>query len=58
MAEYFPSPEEGAPLDDDTLFWDLFDGEPHAESGYVTLSGKPGLGLELCTEGLRRWEIT
>lgn len=47
LAEYFPSPAEGAPLDDDTLFWDVFSGEPLAENGHVTLSGKPGFGLTL-----------
>ncbi|MBV8708295.1 MAG: L-rhamnonate dehydratase [Acidobacteriaceae bacterium] len=53
VAEYFPSPAEGAPLDDDTLFWDVFDGEPLAVNGHVTLSGKPGLGLELKADRLR-----
>jgi L-alanine-DL-glutamate epimerase-like enolase superfamily enzyme len=55
MAEYFPSPAEGAPVDDDTLFWEIFDGEPLARDGQVSLSGKPGLGLELRTDRLREW---
>lgn len=57
MAEYFPSTSEGAPLDDDTLFWELFQGEPLAQDGHVTLSGKPGLGLELNLERVRAWTI-
>src|SRR5439155_11158521 len=50
MAEYFPSPGEGAPLDDDTLFWEVFGGEPLAADGHVTLSDRPGLGLSLREE--------
>jgi len=57
MAEYFPSTAEGAPLDDDTLFWELFAGEPVASDGYVTLSGKPGLGLELNQDRVREWKF-
>jgi L-rhamnonate dehydratase len=53
IAEYFPSPAEGAPLDDDTLFWKIFAGEPLAENGHVTLSGRPGLGLSLQEEAVR-----
>lgn len=52
LAEYFPSPAEGAPLDDDTLFWEIFAGEPMARDGHVTLSGKPGLGLSIRSERL------
>jgi L-rhamnonate dehydratase len=57
MAEYFPSPGEGAPVDDDTLFWEIFDGEPLAESGHVSLSGAPGLGLRLRADRLREWTV-
>jgi len=57
MAEYFPSPAEGVPVDDDTLFWEIFDGEPRAENGRVTLSGKPGLGLELRSGRVRDWAV-
>ncbi len=57
MAEYFPSTAEGAPLDDDTLFWELFEGEPLALEGHVTLSGKPGLGLELNEKHIREWAM-
>jgi L-alanine-DL-glutamate epimerase-like enolase superfamily enzyme len=55
MAEYFPSPTEGVPVDDDTLFWEIFSGEPVAANGHVSLSGKPGLGLELQTGRLSKW---
>jgi L-alanine-DL-glutamate epimerase-like enolase superfamily enzyme len=47
MAEYFPPADEGGALDDDTLFWELFEGEPRAKDGFVELTAKPGLGLEL-----------
>jgi L-alanine-DL-glutamate epimerase-like enolase superfamily enzyme len=57
MAEYFPSPADGAPLDDDTLFWDLFEGEPRAANGHIALSGEPGLGVHLRVEGLKNWAI-
>ncbi len=57
MAEYFPSPSEGAPLDDDTLFWELFEGEPLARDGYIALSGKPGLGLTLNAAALKEHQL-
>jgi L-rhamnonate dehydratase len=53
IAEYFPSPAEGAPLDDDTLFWEVFGGEPLAADGHVTLPDRPGLGLSLQEERVR-----
>ena len=55
MAEYFPAPSEGGVLEDDTLFWELFEGEPRAVQGWVELSGQPGLGLELNEERVREW---
>lgn len=57
MAEYFPSTSEGAPLDDDTLFWELFAGEPTASGGHIALSGKPGLGLDLNEDRIQEWSI-
>ena len=58
MAEYFPSPAENAPVDDDTLFWELFLGEPMAEDGHVTLTDHPGLGIEINLERVREWAIS
>lgn len=55
MAEYFPAPAEGGTLDDDTLFWELFKGEPRAEDGFVTLSDKPGLDLEVNEDTVQEW---
>lgn len=57
MAEYFPAPAEGAPVDDDTLFWEIFSGEPTAQNGHVSLSGAPGLGLGLRADRLREWAV-
>ena len=57
MAEYFPSTAEGAPLDDDTLFWELFVGDCLAECGQVALSDAPGLGLELNEDRVREWRL-
>src|SRR5207245_9904463 len=57
MAEYFPSPEEGAPIDDDTLFWELFDGEPHAQGGFRPLPERPGLGLTLREDRIRELAV-
>ena len=58
VAEYFPAAAEGGAPDDDTLFWELFDGEPKAEGGFVSLPEKPGLGLELKEEHVRQWRIS
>lgn len=52
LAEYFPGPSDGGVLDDDTLFWELFGGEPRAINGFVTLSDRPGLGLNLNEDGI------
>jgi L-rhamnonate dehydratase len=57
IAEYFPSPAEGAPLDDDTLFWEIFAGEPLVENGQVTLSQEPGLGISVREERLRELAV-
>ena len=56
MAEYFPPPEDGGALDDDTLFWLLFSGEPgKAVNSFLTLNGKPGIGLEFNNETIQQW---
>jgi len=56
MAEYFPHPADGGVLDEDTLFYELFTGEPRAEGGFVSLSEAPGLGLELNADRIREWK--
>ncbi len=48
MAEYFPPPNNGC--DSNDVFWEIFDGEPKAEVGYIRLDDKPGLGLTLKPE--------
>jgi L-rhamnonate dehydratase len=58
IAEYFPAAAEGGAPDDDTLFWELFEGEPKAEAGFLSLPEKPGLGLELNEENVRQWRIS
>lgn len=57
MAEYFPSPAEGAPLDDDTLFWEIFQGEPKASGGRICIAERPGLGLDLNVDRIREWSV-
>ena len=57
MAEYFPSASEGGALDDDTLFWELFRGEPRAENGFVRLPETPGLGWTLNRERFHPWTL-
>ena len=47
MAEYFPAPGDGGVLDDDTLGWAIFDGDPRAVGGYITLPETPGVGVRL-----------
>jgi len=57
LAEYFPPPWHGGALDDDTLFWELFKGEPMAVNGFVSLAETPGLGLELNDATIRKWAL-
>jgi L-alanine-DL-glutamate epimerase-like enolase superfamily enzyme len=57
MAQYFPSTPEGGVLDDDTLFWELFTGEPRAENGFIRLPDTPGLGLDLNWPQIRKWRL-
>ena len=58
MAEYFPPPGEDAVLEDDTLFWELFKGEPRAENGEIALPATPGLGLTLNDDRIQEWRYT
>src|SRR6266508_1481583 len=50
ITEYFPPPA-GFP-DPNELFWTSFIGEPLAQDGYITLSDKPGLGIEIDWEAI------
>lgn len=58
MAEYFPPPGEDAVLEDDTLFWELFKGEPRAQNGEIALPATPGLGLTLNDDRIHEWRYT
>lgn len=55
MAEYFP------PVDVEVgneLFWYIFDGEPVAKNGHITLDDNlPGLGLTINEEALKKFTI-
>ena len=44
MAEYLPPKGGGGILDDDTLFYEMFIGEPIASDGYINLSDGAGSG--------------
>lgn len=57
MAEYLPPKEDGGILDDDTMFNELFIGEPLASDGFITLPDTPGLGLELNMDRIRAWRV-
>ena len=50
MAEYFPPPETG--YDTNEIFWRTFTGEPRVEDGYITLTGAPGLGVDINREAI------
>lgn len=56
IAEYFPPPA-GAP-DGNELFWEIFEGEPRAENGYLTLPTQPGLGIRPRPEVLQRHRVS
>jgi L-rhamnonate dehydratase len=55
IAEFFP------PVDVEVgneLFWYIFKGEPTPTDGYIELDeNKPGLGLTIDEEGLKRFEV-
>jgi L-alanine-DL-glutamate epimerase-like enolase superfamily enzyme len=55
MAEYFPPPGDGGALDDDTMFWEIFRGEPQARDGFIDLPSCPGLGLDLNEPRIAEW---
>lgn len=56
IAEFFPPPVGFA--DGNEMFWTTFTGEPLAEGGYITLSDKPGLGIELNRETIEAARLT
>jgi L-rhamnonate dehydratase len=56
MAEYLPPKGGGGILDDDTLFYEIFVGEPIASDGYINLGDRPGIGLELNMDRIREWK--
>jgi L-alanine-DL-glutamate epimerase-like enolase superfamily enzyme len=57
LAEYLPPASQEGALDDDTLFFEIFTGDPLAVEGHVELPVQPGLGLELNEENVRAWRI-
>lgn len=57
MAEYLPPKGGGGVLDDDTIFYELFIGEPIASDGHIALGDAPGLGLELNVDRIREWKV-
>jgi L-rhamnonate dehydratase len=55
MAEYFPPVEVEV---GNELFWYIFKGEPKPQHGYLQLDDdKPGLGLTIDEEGLKRFDV-
>ena len=55
LAEYFPPQDEIT--DSNAHFWYVTDGEPQVQDGYITLSDKPGFGLELNQDAIRRYAL-
>jgi L-rhamnonate dehydratase len=55
ITEYFPPPA-GYP-DPNELFWTSFIGEPLVQDGYIILSDKPGLGIEIDWEAINPLRI-
>ena len=47
LLEYMPPPPTAEEADEDQIFWVAFPDEPRAANGRVTLSSRPGLGVEL-----------
>lgn len=47
IVEYMPCPDDGVVPDEDQIFWRLFDDEPKPENGFITPTGRPGLGVTL-----------
>jgi L-alanine-DL-glutamate epimerase-like enolase superfamily enzyme len=55
MAEFFPTVDLEV---GNELFWYIFKGEPTPHQGYIVLDeNRPGLGLEVDEEGLKRFEV-
>jgi L-rhamnonate dehydratase len=46
LLEYMPPAADPDEADEDQIFWVAFPDEPRAERGHVTLSDKPGLGVD------------
>lgn len=55
IAEYLPPASEDGVLDDDTIFWEIFEGEPSADGGFIHLPETPGLGVELNAATIQSW---
>ncbi len=51
LIEYFPDVE---PDTGNELFWRLYKGVPQARGGYLELDSRPGLGIELDDDTIRR----
>jgi L-alanine-DL-glutamate epimerase-like enolase superfamily enzyme len=54
LIEWFPHEGRGASY---TFYFDLFEGEPEVDNGYMTLSERPGLGIALKEDVFTRWAL-
>jgi L-alanine-DL-glutamate epimerase-like enolase superfamily enzyme len=54
LLEYLPPPPSAGEADEDQVFWVAFPDEPRAQDGRVSLSGRPGLGVEVDRSVLER----
>lgn len=55
LAEYFPHSKDGR--DGNAGYWQIVLGEPVAKDGYVELPDRPGLGLELNQDAIKRYQV-
>ena len=57
VAKYLLHPAAGGALDDETLFYELFEGEPRASNSDITLSDAPGLGVTSREANVNAWRL-
>ena len=57
MAEFLPPARPGTSPDEDNLHYALFTGEPLPQNGFIELSDRPGIGVELNEAQIAQWAL-